>query len=74
MLGLHLVIHWLRLHAPNAGGLGLIPAGQGTRSYMPQLGVCKPQLKKKKKKSHVLTIPCAATKTWHSQINFKKTD
>ena len=51
MLGLHLVIHWLRLHAPNAGGLGLIPAGQGTRSYMPQLGVCKPQLKKKKKKN-----------------------
>ena len=24
---------WLRLHAPNAGGLGLIP-GQGTRSHM----------------------------------------
>ena len=24
---------WLRLRAPNAGGLGLIP-GQGTRSYM----------------------------------------
>ena len=24
---------WLRLHAPNAGGPGLIP-GQGTRSHM----------------------------------------
>ena len=27
-----------KLHAPNAGGLGLIP-GQGTRSHMPQLRV-----------------------------------
>ena len=31
-----LVVHWLRLQAPNAGGLGLIP-GQGTRSHVPQL-------------------------------------
>ena len=30
------MVHWLRLHAPNAGGLGLIPS-QGTRSYMLQL-------------------------------------
>ena len=28
------MIQWL--HAPNAGGPGLIP-GQGTRSHMPQL-------------------------------------
>ncbi|TEA36160.1 hypothetical protein DBR06_SOUSAS11510078, partial [Sousa chinensis] len=28
-----LVAQWLRLHAPNTGGLGLIP-GQGTRSHM----------------------------------------
>ncbi|TEA39692.1 hypothetical protein DBR06_SOUSAS3410160, partial [Sousa chinensis] len=31
-----LAVQWLRLHAPNAGGLGLVP-GQGTRSQMPQL-------------------------------------
>ncbi|TEA22658.1 hypothetical protein DBR06_SOUSAS14710058, partial [Sousa chinensis] len=28
-----LVVQWLRLHVPNAGGQGLIP-GQGTRSHM----------------------------------------
>ena len=33
-----LVVQWLRFHAPNAGGPGLIP-GQGTRSHMPQLRV-----------------------------------
>ena len=33
--GTSLVAHWLRLHIPNAGGLGSIP-GQGTRSHMPQ--------------------------------------
>ena len=31
--GTSLVAKWLRLHAPNAGGLSLIP-GQGTRSHM----------------------------------------
>ena len=31
--GTSLVVQWLRLHAPNAGGLGLIP-GQGTTSCM----------------------------------------
>ena len=31
-----LVVKWLSLHAPNAGGLGSIP-GQRTRSNMPQL-------------------------------------
>ena len=31
-----LVVQWLRLCAPNEGGLGLIP-GQGTRSHRPQL-------------------------------------
>ena len=35
-VGTSLVVQWLRLHAPNAGGTGLIP-GQGTRSHMPQL-------------------------------------
>ena len=29
------VVQWLRLHAPNAGGLGSIP-GQGTKSHMLQ--------------------------------------
>ena len=50
--GASLVGHWLRVYAPNAGGLGSIP-GQGTRSQMPQLTVC---------------MPCAAIKTQHSQI------
>ncbi|TEA26021.1 hypothetical protein DBR06_SOUSAS3210075, partial [Sousa chinensis] len=31
--GTSLVVQWLRLHAPIAGGLGSIP-GQGTRSRM----------------------------------------
>ena len=31
--GTSLVVQWVRLHAPNAGGPGLIP-GQGTRSHM----------------------------------------
>ena len=30
------MVQWLRLHAPNAGGLGSIP-GQGIQSHMPQL-------------------------------------
>ena len=36
MPGTSLVVQWLRLRAPNSGGLGSIP-GQGTRSHMPQL-------------------------------------
>ncbi|TEA36484.1 hypothetical protein DBR06_SOUSAS10810083, partial [Sousa chinensis] len=48
--GISLVVQWPRLHAPNAGGLRLIP-DQGTRSHMPQLRVCMRQLK----------IPHAAT-------------
>ena len=31
--GTSLAVQWLRLHAPNAGGMGSIP-GQGTRSHM----------------------------------------
>ena len=34
--GTSLGVQWLRLHTPNAGGLGLIP-GEGTRFHMPQL-------------------------------------
>ena len=36
--GTSLVAQWLRLHAPNAGGLGSIP-DRGTRSHMPQLRI-----------------------------------
>ena len=36
VIGTSLVVQWLRLHAPNAGGLGSIP-GQGTKSHMLQL-------------------------------------
>ena len=36
-----LVVQWLRLRVPNAGGLGSIP-GQGTRSHMPQLTLKQP--------------------------------
>ena len=32
-MGTSLVVQWLRLHTPNAGGPGSIP-GQGTRSHM----------------------------------------
>jgi len=38
--GTSLVVQWLRLHAPNTGGLGSIPH-QGTRSHVPQLRVTK---------------------------------
>ena len=31
--GTSLVVQWVRLHTPNAGGLGSIP-GRGTRSHM----------------------------------------
>ena len=47
-LGTSLVVQWLRLCAPNAGGPGSIP-GQGSRSHMQQLRARMPQLKKKKK-------------------------
>ncbi|TEA41389.1 hypothetical protein DBR06_SOUSAS7910066, partial [Sousa chinensis] len=39
-----LMVQWLRLHAPNSEGPGSIP-GQRTRSHMPQLRACTPQLK-----------------------------
>ena len=40
--GSSLLVQWLRLHAPHAGGLGLIP-DQGARSHMPQLRAHKLQ-------------------------------
>ena len=39
--GTSLVVQWLRLHTPNAGGLGSVPS-QGIRSHKPQLNVCGP--------------------------------
>ena len=39
-----MVVQWLRLCAPTAGGLSSIP-GWGTRSHMPQLRVLIPQLR-----------------------------
>ncbi|TEA30236.1 hypothetical protein DBR06_SOUSAS12710011, partial [Sousa chinensis] len=50
-----LVLQWLRLLTPNAGGPGSIP-GQGTRSHMPQRRACMLQLK----------IPHTATKVPHT--------
>ena len=55
------MVQWLRLCAPNAGGLGSIP-DQGTRPHMLQLTILCPSTKKKK-------IPCAATKTRCNQVN-----
>ena len=44
--GTSLVVQWLRLHAPNAGGPGSIPS-QGTRSHMPQLKILLAATKKR---------------------------
>ena len=62
-----LVVQLLRLCAPHAGDLGLIP-GQGTRSHMPQLRVCMLQAKvcMPQWRSKVLR---ATTKTQNSQTN-----
>ena len=57
-----LVLQWLRLHTPNAGGLGSIP-GWGAIPHVPQLRVC--MLQQGSKVLH------ATTKTQCSQI-FKK--
>ena len=42
--GTFLVVQWLRIHTPNAGGLGLIP-DQGARSPMLQVRAHTPLLK-----------------------------
>ena len=66
------MVQWLRLLAPNAGGLGSIP-GQGTRSCMVQLRACMPQLKIRGAATKILQeamkILCAAANTQRSQIN-----
>ena len=67
-----MVVQWLRLCAPTAGGLSSIP-GWGTRSHMPQLRVLIPQLRpsvaklKKKKRAPEPSPPwtevhCSASK------------
>ena len=60
MPGTSLTVQQLRLCAPNAGGLGSIPA-QGTRSHVPVVT----------KSPHATTkIPgMLQLKTWHSQTN-----
>ena len=60
-MGISLVVQWLRLCNPNAGNPGSIP-GQGTRSHMVKLRVCRLQLK----------IPHDAPTTQCSQINKNK--
>ena len=50
--GSFLVVQWLRVHASNAEGPGLIPS-LGTRSHMPQVRLFMPQLK----------ITCTTAKT-----------
>ena len=64
-MGTSLVVQWLRLRAPNAGGTSSILA-QRTRFHMPQLRVRMLQRRSKNRS--------AATKPRHSQINkyFKK--
>ena len=52
-----LVVQWLRLHSPNAGGPGSIP-DQGTRSRMLQLKILHDPTE----------IPCAPTEIRCSQI------
>ena len=54
--GTSLVVHWVRLCAPNAGGLGSIPVW-GTRSHLHAIT---------KSLHAAVKIPCAATKTRHS--------
>ena len=51
------MVQWLRLHAPNAADLNLIP-GRGSRAHMLQLRALMLQLK----------IPHAITKTRHNQM------
>ena len=64
-MGTSLVVQWLRIRAPNAGGPGSIP-GQGTRSRMLQLRAHMLQLKDP---TCATKIPRAATKTRGSQIS-----
>ena len=59
-----LVVQWLRLYAPNAGGPGLIP-NQGTRSQVPQLRTGT--AKGKKKKDEIMQVKCLVLNKWLSK-------
>ena len=68
LTGTSLVVQWLRLHMPSAGGPGLIPR-QGTRGYKLQPRVQMLQVKilqdtgtKEKKRSHMLQLRPSAAK------------
>ena len=66
LIGTSLVVQWLRIHAPNAGSLGSLPA-QAIRSHMPELKVFH-------RLQQIVKILHVATKTWCSQINEHKYD
>lgn len=68
-LGTSLLTQLLRLDVPNAGGPGSILC-QWTRSLMPQVRVCMPQLIMCHNKGW--KSPTAKTSTWCRQINLKK--
>ena len=61
------MVQWLRVHAPNAGGLGSVP-GQGTRFHKLQLS-----LRATTERTHMLKrrsrIHHTTTKTRCSQVN-----
>ena len=58
---------WLRLHAPNAGGPGLIP-GQGTRSHV-HATTKSLHATTKEPTRHNQGSQRAASKSWRNQIN-----
>ena len=63
-----LMVQWLRLRAPNTGGLSSI-LDQGTGSHMPKLRVLMLQLKNL---NAATKVEDPATKAWCSQINIKE--
>ena len=69
MAGTSLVVQWLRLHTPNAGGPGSIP-GQGTRSHT-HAATKNSHATTKEPALPQLKSPPATTKTQHNQ-NKKK--
>ena len=75
-LGTWLVVQWLRLHIPSAGGLGSIP-GQGTKARMPQLRVYVAQGREKTQHGQNHQIPTLSLPGSESLLDcflFCKTD
>ena len=64
--GTSLVVQWVRLHAPNAGGPGLIP-GRGTRFRIRLHAATESSHAATKVRTPQLKILHAATKTWRNQ-------